>query len=543
MAKQIIFNEEARHALKRGVDALANAVKVTLGPKGRNVVIDRGYGAPTITKDGVTVAKEIELENKFENMGAEIVKEVASKTNDVAGDGTTTATVLAQAMITEGIKNITAGASPLAIRRGIEKGVEALVKEIREKIAKPVAGDEIEQVASISANDAEIGKIIAAAIKEVGQEGIITVNESQSFGIQTETVKGMRIDKGYISHYMVTNSDRMVAEYMDAPILVTDKKISTVQEIVPILEKVVQTGKKDMVIIADDIEGEALTTLVLNKLRGSFHVLAIKAPGFGDRRKEMLQDLAIVTGATLITDELGRKLDSVEMEDLGSTQKVISTKEHTTFVGGAGDAQAIKDRAAQIRKQIETTESDFDREKLQERMAKLVGGIGVIKVGAATEVETKEKMHRIEDAVAATKAATEEGIVPGGGVALLRALPVLDALTLDGDEQIGLNILRRAIEEPIRIIAQNAGKDGSVVAQEVKSRKGSEGYNAAKDIYEDLMVAGIVDPAKVTRSALQNAASAAGMFLTTECAITDIPKKEEPAGHDHGGGMGGGMGF
>lgn len=542
MAKQIIFNEEARQALKRGVDKLSDAVKVTLGPKGRNVVIDRGYGSPTITKDGVTVAKDVELEDKFENMGAEIVKEVASKTNDVAGDGTTTATVLAQAMIAEGIKNITAGANPLAIRRGIEKGVEAIVKEIKEKIAKPVAGDEIEQVASISANDPEIGKIIASAIKEVGKEGVITVSESQSFGIETETVKGMRIDKGYISHYMVTNPERMVAEYADAPILVTDKKISSIQDIVPILEKVAQSGKKDMVIIADDVEGEALATLVLNKLRGAFHVLAVKAPGFGDRRKEMLQDIAIVTGATYITEDLGRKLDSVELTDLGSAQKIVATKDHTTFVGGIGNEQAIKERAGQIKKQLETTDSEFDREKLTERMAKLVGGVAVIKVGAATETETKEKMHRIEDAVAATKAATEEGIVPGGGVALIRALPVLDALTLEGDEKIGLNILRRAVEEPVRIIAQNAGKDGSVVAQAVKTANGSSGYNAAKDIYEDLMVAGIVDPAKVTRSALQNAASAAAMFLTTECAITDIPKKEEPAGHDHGG-MGGGMGF
>ena len=543
MSKQMLFNEEARHALKRGVDTLTNAVKITLGPKGRNVVIDRGYGSPTITKDGVTVAKEVELEDKFENMGAELVKEVASKTNDVAGDGTTTATVLAQAMIAEGIKNITAGANPLAVRRGIEKGVEAMVKEIKEKIAKPVAGDGIEQVASISANDPEIGKIIASAIKEVGDEGVITVSESQTFGIQTETVKGMRIDKGYVSHYLVTNVERMIAEYADAPILVTDKKISTVQEMVPMLEKVAQSGKKEMVIIADDVDGEALATLIVNKIRGAFHVLAVKAPGFGDRRKDMLQDIAVVTGATLITEDLGRTLDSVELSDLGSAQKVVSTKEHTTFVGGAGDEKVIKERAAQIKKQIEASDSEFDKEKLTERMAKLVGGVGVIKVGAATETETKEKMHRIEDAVAATKAATEEGIVPGGGVALLRALPALDALTLEGDEKIGLNILRRAVEEPVRIIAQNAGKDGSVVAQEVKIRKGSEGYNAAKDIYEDLMAAGIVDPAKVTRYALQNAASAAAMFLTTECAITDIPKKDEPMGHDHGGGMGGGMGF
>jgi chaperonin GroEL len=545
MAKQIIFNEEARHSLKRGVDKLANAVKVTLGPKGRNVVIDSGFGSPTITKDGVTVAKEIDLEDKFENMGAELVKEVASKTNDVAGDGTTTATLLAQAMIAEGIKNITAGANPLAVRRGIEKGVEAIVNMIKEKIAKPVAGDdEIEQVASISANDPEIGKIIAAAIKEVGQDGVITVDESQSFGIETETVKGMRIDKGYVSPYMVTNAERMTAEYGDAPILVTDKKISSVQELVPLLEKVAQSGKKDMILVADDVEGEALATLVVNKLRGAFNVLAVKAPGFGDRRKDMLEDIAIVTGATYITEDLGRKLESVELEDLGSAQKVIATKEHTTFVGGAGDEATIKDRASAIRKQIESTDSEFDREKLEERMAKLVGGVGVIKVGAATEVETKEKKHRIEDAVSATKAATEEGIVPGGGVAFLRTLPALEAVNAEGDEAVGLSILKRALEEPIRIIAENAGKDGAVVAEEVRKKSGSEGYNAATDTYEDLLQAGIVDPTKVVRSALQNAASAAAMFLTTECAITDIPKKDDDAGAGAGGaGMGGGMGM
>lgn len=545
MAKQIIFNEEARHSLKRGVDKLADAVKITLGPKGRNVVIDSGFGSPNITKDGVTVAKEIDLEDKFENMGAELVKEVASKTNDVAGDGTTTATVLAQAMIAEGIKNITAGANPLAVRRGIEKGVEAIVRMIQEKIAKPVAGDdEIEQVASISANDPEIGKIIAAAIKEVGQDGVITVDESQSFGIETETVKGMRIDKGYVSPYMVTNAERMTAEYGDAPILVTDKKISSVQELVPLLEKVAQTGKKDMILVADDVEGEALATLVVNKLRGAFNVLAIKAPGFGDRRKDMLEDIAIVTGAMYITEDLGRKLESVELEDLGSAQKVIATKEHTTFVGGAGDERTIKDRASTIRKQIESTDSEFDREKLEERMAKLVGGVGVIKVGAATEVETKEKKHRIEDAVSATKAATEEGIVPGGGVAFLRTLSALEAVNAEGDEAVGLSILKRAIEEPIRIIAENAGKDGAVVAEEVRKKSGPEGYNAATDVYEDLLRAGIVDPTKVVRSALQNAASAAAMFLTTECAITDIPKKEDDVAAGAGAaGMGGGMGM
>ncbi len=538
MAKQIIFDEKARHALKRGVDQLANAVRVTLGPKGRNVVIDKGYGAPTITKDGVTVAKEIELEDRFENIGAELVKEVASKTNDVAGDGTTTATVLAQAMIAEGIKNITAGANPLAVKRGMEKGVEAIVRELREKIAKPVSVDEIEQVASISANDAEIGRTIASAMKQMGQDGVITVEESQTFGVETEVVQGMRIDKGYASPYMVTNQDRMEADYSEPYIMVTDKKISSLQDILPLLEKVVQSGKKEIVIVADDVEGEALTTFVLNKLRGTFHALVVKAPGFGDRRKEMLQDIAIVTGATLISEDIGRKLDSTELVDLGSARKVVATKDHTTFVDGKGDKEVIKNRVAQIRKQLETTDSEFDREKLQERLAKLSGGIGVIKVGAATEVEMKEKKHRIEDAVAATKAAVEEGIVPGGGVALLRALVALDAIEAHGEEAVGIRILRKALEEPIRAIAENAGKDGSVVAEEVKKRSGSEGYNALTDTYEDMLKAGIVDPAKVTRSALQNAASVAAMFLTTECVITDLPKKEEPAPGGHGG-MGG----
>ncbi len=539
MAKQIIFDEKARHAMKRGVDQLANAVKVTLGPKGRNVVIDKGYGSPTITKDGVTVAKEIELEDKFENIGAELVKEVASKTNDVAGDGTTTATVLAQAMIAEGIKNITAGANPLAVKRGMEKGVEALVKELREKISKPVQGDEIEQVASISANDPEIGKTIAEAMNKMGQDGVITVEESQTFGVETEVVKGMRIDKGYASHYMVTSTDRMEAEYTDVPVLITDRKISSIQDILHILEKVLQTGKKELIIVCDDIDGEALTTLVLNKLRGAFNALAVKAPGFGDRRKEMLQDIAVVTGATLITEELGRKLDSVELVDLGTVHKIVSTKDHTTFVDGKGDKAAIEARIAQLRKTLENTDSEFDREKLQERLAKLSGGIGVIRVGAATEVEMKEKKHRIEDAVAATKAAVEEGIVPGGGVALLRALPALEALHLEGEEAVGVRLLKIALEAPIRAIATNAGKDGSVVAEEVKKMSGSMGYNAALDTYVDMIKEGIVDPTKVTRSALQNAASVAAMFLTTECVITDLPKKEEPtASHGHGGGMG-----
>lgn len=539
MAKQIIFNEQARQALKRGVDQLAEAVKVTLGPKGRNVVLDKGFGSPTMTKDGVTVAKEIELADKFENIGADLVKEVASKTNDVAGDGTTTATVLAQAMIAEGVKNITAGANPLAVKRGMEKAVDAIVAKLKE-IAKPVQGDEIAHVASISANDAELGGKIAEAMKQVGQDGVITVEESQSFGIETEVVQGMRVDKGYTSPYMVTNAERMEAEYTDPYILVTDKKISSIQDILPILEKVVATGKKDIVIVADDVDGEAQATLVLNKLRGAFSALAIKAPGFGDRRKEMLADIAAVTGATFITEDVGRKLDTVELSDLGSAHKVVATKDYTTFVDGKGDKASVKARAEQLKKQLETTDSEFDREKIQERIAKLAGGVGVIKVGAATEVEMKEKKHRIEDAVAATKAAIEEGIVPGGGVALLRALQALDGVKADADEQIGCTIVKRAAEAPIRAIAENAGKDGSVVAEEVKKRSGSEGYNAATDTYEDLLKAGIVDPAKVTRSALQNAASIAAMFLTTECVITDLPKKEEPAagGHDHGMGMG-----
>ncbi|MBM3204618.1 chaperonin GroEL [Candidatus Uhrbacteria bacterium] len=546
MSKVIVFNEEARQALKRGVDKLANAVKVTLGPKGRNVVIDHGYGSPTITKDGVTVAKEVELEDKQENIGAELVKEVASKTNDVAGDGTTTATVLAQAMIAEGLKNITAGANPLAVKRGMEKALDAVVKELKEKIAQPVTGDKIEHVASISANDREIGKIIASAVHEMGRDGVITVEESQSFGVEMEVVKGMRIDKGYTSPYMVTNQDRMEAEYSDAPILVTDKKISSVQDLLPVLEKVLKAGKKELVIIADDVDGEAQATLVVNKLRGIFHALALKAPGFGDRRKEMLQDIAIVTGATFVTEDLGRKLDSIELADLGSARKVIATKDTTTFVDGKGDKAQIEARAHAIKKQLETTDSQFDREKLQERLAKLVGGVGVIKVGAATEVEMKEKKHRIEDAIAATKAAVEEGIVPGGGVALLRAVSALSSMDAKGDEVTGVAIVKKALEAPVRVIAENAGKDGAVVAEEVKKRSGAEGYNAETDVYEDMVKAGIIDPAKVTRSALQNATSIAALFLTTECVISEKPKKEEPAdAHGHGGmgGMGSGMGF
>ncbi len=539
MAKQIIFDEQARVALKRGVDKLANAVKVTLGPKGRNVVLDKGYGSPIITNDGVSIAKEIELEDKFENIGASLVKEVATKTNDVAGDGTTTATLLAQIMITEGLKNVTAGTNPMVIKRGIEKGVAAVVEHLKSKISKPVSGhEEITQVASISANDPEIGRIIADAMKEVGSDGVITVEESQSFGIEKEVVEGMQFDKGYVSPYMVTASDRMEASYSDAYLLITDKKISSIHAILPLLEKLAAMGRKELVIIAEDLDGEALATLVVNKLRGTFNCLAIKAPGFGDRRKEMLRDIATVTGGTVISEEMGLKLENVEVEDLGQARKIVATKDTTTIVEGKGEKEKIDARVAQIRKEIELTDSDFDREKLQERLAKLAGGVAVLKVGAATETEIKEKKLRIEDALAATKAAIEEGIVPGGGVALLRCIEALDGITVDGDEKIGVAILRRALEEPIRQIAINAGKDGVIIAQEVKLRKGSEGYNAATDEYVDMLAAGIIDPTKVTRSALQNAGSIAAMLLTTEVVITDLPAKDEKDDHGGMGGMG-----
>ncbi len=544
MAKQILFTEQAREKIKKGVDKLANAVKVTLGPKGRNVVIDRGYGSPMVTKDGVSVAKEIDLEDKFENVGAELVKEVASKTNDVAGDGTTTATVLAQAIYAEGSKMVASGANPMTLKKGIERAVEAVVGELTGKISKAISGNEIENVASISANDSEIGKIIAEAMKKVGDNGVITVEESQSFGIDTEVVEGMRFDKGYVSAYMVTNAERMEAEYADAHILVTDKKISSIQEILPLLEKVAQTGRKEIVIIAEDVDGEALPTLVLNKIRGTFNALAIKAPGFGDRRKEMLKDIAVLTGAKLITEELGLKLEDAKIEDLGRARKIVATKDNTTIVDGSGDKKLIADRVAQIKKELEASDSEFDKEKLQERLAKLAGGIGVIKVGAATETEMKEKKQRIEDAIAATKAAVEEGIVPGGGVALIRAAKALDAIkgdTMPHDEYSGVQLVKRALEEPLRQIAANAGQDGSVVVAEVKKTDGAMGYNAASDKYEDMVKAGVIDPTKVTRFALQNASSIASLLLTTECVVTDIPKKEEAAAGGHGGhgGMGG----
>ena len=545
MSKQIIFDEQARQKLKSGVDQLADIVKVTLGPKGRNVVLDKGYGSPQIVNDGVTIAKEIDLSDKVENIGASLVKEVASKTNDVAGDGTTTATLLAQAIIAEGFKNVTAGANPMMIKKGIEKGVNAVVEELKTKISKPVTSQaEITQVASISANDERIGAIIASAMQEVSKDGVITVEESQSFGIEKEVVQGMQFDKGYLSPYMITNAERMEAEYADPYILITDKKISTVHDIVPLLEKLAQVGRKDLVIIAEDVDGEALATLVVNKLRGAFNALAIKAPAFGDRRKEMLEDLACLTGAKVISEEVGLKLENVEIEMLGQAHKVISKKESTTIVEGKGDKARINDRIARIKKELELSTSDFDKDKLKERLAKLAGGVAVIKVGAATETEMKEIKLRIEDAINATKAAVEEGIVPGGGVALFRAKDVLNRLVVDGEQKIGVDILKIALEEPVRQIAKNAGKDGGVVAEEVRKLSGNMGYNVVTDKLEDLVAAGIIDPTKVTRCALQNAASIAAMLLTTECVVTDEPEKDKcnhaPGGHgmpDMGGMM------
>jgi chaperonin GroEL len=537
MAKQIKFENDAREALIRGVNILAKTVKVTLGPKGRNVVLDKGYGAPTITKDGVTVAKEIELEDKFENLGVELVKQVASKTNDVVGDGTTTATVLTEAIINEGIKNVSAGVNAVALNKGLHKAADAVVHELQNNISKRVEQDEIANVASISANDREIGEKIAEAMREVGENGVITVEESPSFGLEIETVKGMRFDRGYVSSYMVTNTDRMEAEFEDPYILITDKKISSVEEILPLLEKVVQTGKKDLVIIAEDVEGQALATLVLNKLRGTFNVLAVKAPGFGDRRKEMLQDIAVLTGGKVISEDIGLKLENTEVADLGRARKIVSTKDNTTVVDGMGGDNFVAERVTQIKRLIEQSDSDFDKEKLQERLAKLAGGVAVIKVGAATETEMKEIKHRIEDAVGATKAAIEEGVVPGGGVALIRASRALDNLVLDDEEMVAVNILRRALEAPLRIIAENAGYEGAVVVNMVKQNSGNYGFNASTGNPEDMVMAGIIDPTKVTRSALQNAVSVAGMLLTTEAAVTDAPQKDEPTMPSMGGGM------
>jgi chaperonin GroEL len=543
MSKQIIFDEKARNALKRGVDQLANAVKVTLGPKGRNVVIDKSYGAPQITKDGVTVAKEIELEDKFENIGAEIVKEVASKTNDAAGDGTTTATILAQAMITEGLKMVSSGISPIEIKSGMEKKTAEIVASLKKMSKKISSKEEVAQVASISANDKELGKQIAEAMDKVGKDGVVTVEEGQSFGVEVESVKGMLFDKGFVSPYMITDAEKMRSEYDDPYILITDKKIASIQEVLPLLEKIVQSGKKDVVIIADEIEGEALATFLVNKLRGTFNVLGIKAPGFGDRREAMLEDIAVLTGGKVITEKIGLKLETAALEDLGRARKVVSTKDDTTIVGGTGDEKTINDRVEQIRKELDNTDSDYDKEKLQERLAKLAGGVAVIKVGAATETEMKEKKDRIEDALNATRAAVEEGVVPGGGLALALAGNSFEELTDDKKDSVGARIIDTAILEPIKQIAANAGKDGSLILytimKEQRAGKKNFGYNAMTDTFEDMIEAGIIDPTKVVRSALEHASSAAAMFLTTEAVITDKPETKE---HNHGGGMPGGMG-
>jgi chaperonin GroEL len=540
MAKQIIYGEQSRQAILRGVNQLADAVKVTLGPKGRNVVLDKKFGSPTITKDGVTVAKEIDLKDPLENMGAQMVREVASKTSDTAGDGTTTATVLAQAIYREGAKNVVAGANPMELKRGIEKAVEVVVAEIK-KLSRPVKGNMIAQVGTISANsDETIGKIIAEAMEKVGKDGVITVEEAKTLETTLDVVEGMQFDRGYLSPYFVTDPERMEVVLENPVILIHEKKISSMKDLLPVLEQVARMGRP-LLIIAEDVEGEALATLVVNKLRGTLQAAAVKAPGFGDRRKAMLEDIAILTGGNAITEDLGIKLENIKVEDLGKAKKITIDKDNTTIVEGAGTSSKIEGRVKQIRTQVEETTSDYDREKLQERLAKLVGGVAVIKVGAATETEMKEKKARVEDAMHATKAAVEEGIVPGGGVALLRAGKALDDLKLEGDQQVGLRIIRRAIEEPMRWIAANAGNEGSIVVARVKEATSpDEGYNAATDTYEDLVKAGVIDPAKVVRNALQNAASIASLLLTTEALVSEIPeeKKEAPA-MPGGGGMGG----
>ncbi len=546
MAKQMIYGEDARRALQRGVDKLANAVKVTLGPKGRNVVLDKKFGAPNITKDGVSVAKEVELEDPFENMGAQMVKEVATKTSDNAGDGTTTATVLAQAIVREGLKNVTAGSNPMALKRGIDKAVETVVAELK-KISTPTKGKaDIAQVATISANgDKKIGGIIADAMEKVGKDGVITVEEAKTIETTLDVVEGMQFDQGYLSPYFVTNAERMECELENPYILIHEKKIASMKDLLPVLEKVVQKGRP-LMIIAEEVEGEALATLVVNKIRGTFVCAAVKAPGFGDRRKAMLEDIAILTGGKSVTEDLGIKLENIKLEDLGMAKKVVIDKDNTTILIDKGkNNKEIDARCAVIRAQIKETTSDYDREKLQERLAKLVGGVAVINVGAATEVEMKEKKARVEDALHATRAAVEEGIVPGGGVALVRTIPALNSLKAEGDENIGVAIVRRSIEEPLRHIVSNAGGEGSVVVAKVLSEKLNIGYNAEAGVYEDMVAAGIIDPTKVVRSALQNAASVAGLMLTTETLITDIPEKEKsPAGGPGGmGGMGGGMDY
>ena len=542
MAKQLLFDEEGRRALKRGVDKMADSVKVTIGPKGRYALLDKKFGAPTITNDGVTIARDIELEDPYENIGAQLLEEVATKTNDVAGDGTTTSIVLAQAIINEGLKNVTAGANPMGLKRGITKGVEAIVEEIK-RLSKPVnSKEDIAHIAAISARDTEIGQMIAEVMDKVGKDGVVTVEESQGLKLDKEYVEGMQLDRGYLSAYMVTSADggKMEATLDQPYILVTDKKISAVADILPTLEKTVSTGKP-LLIIAEDVDGEALATLVVNKLKGTISVLAVKAPGFGDRRKAMLEDIATLTGARVISEEVGRKLDSVQLEDLGQARRVTATKDTTTIVEGMGDANAIKSRIGQIKAQVEDTTSDFDREKLQERLAKLSGGVAVLKVGAATEVELKEKKHRIEDALSAARAGVEEGMVAGGGSVLVHAVPALDKVEVLGDELIGVNILRRALEEPLRQIAINAGMEGSVVVEAVRKLQPGNGFDAAKGEYTDMFVAGIIDPAKVTRSALENAASVAGLLLTTETVVTDLPEKDKAPAMP--GGMGGGMDY
>jgi chaperonin GroEL len=542
MAKQLQFDEAARQALLRGVEKLARAVKATLGPAGRNVILDKKFGSPTVTKDGVSVAKEIELECPYENMGAQLIREVSSKTSDIAGDGTTTATVLAEAIYKEGLRNVTAGANPISLQRGIQKATEAIVAELK-KISKAVSDTkEIAQVATVSANwDTEIGNIIAEAMDKVGKDGTITVEEAKGIETTLDVVEGMQFDKGYLSPYFVTNPESMEALLENAYILINEKKISSLKDMLPLLEKVAKTGRP-LLIIAEDVEGEALATLVVNKLRGILNIAAVKAPGFGDRRKAMLEDIAILTGGRVITDDLGIKLESVELADLGEAKRVSIGKENTVIVEGGGTSDGITGRVNQIRKQIEETTSDYDREKLQERLAKLAGGVAVINVGAATETEMKEKKARVEDALHATRAAVEEGIVPGGGTALIRAQAAVGDLPLEGDELTGAGIIARAVEAPLRQLAANAGREGALIVSNVKTNKEGHGYNVATDKYEDLIASGVVDPTKVTRSALQNAASIAGLLLTTEALITDLPEKEAPGaghGHDHGGGMGG----
>ena len=525
-AKLLKYDEDARKSILKGVNTLADAVKITLGPKGRNVILSRSYGAPTVTKDGVTVAKEIELEDKFENMGAHMVKEVASKTSDVAGDGTTTATILAQAIFREGAKSVAAGSNPMDVKRGIDKAVDVVVKELK-KMSKPTKdAKEIAQVGTISANNDEtIGAIIAKAMEKVGKEGVITVEEAKGLETELEIVEGMQFDRGYLSPYFVTNAEKMEVELVDCFILINEKKISSMKDLLPILEQIAKMGKP-LLIISEDIEGEALATLVVNKIRGTLHVAAVKAPGFGDRRKAMLEDIATLTGGKMISEEMGYKLENTKIEDLGRAKRITIDKDNTTIIGGAGSHASIQGRVKQLRAQVEETTSDYDREKLQERLAKLVGGVAVIKVGAATETEMKEKKARVEDALHATRAAVEEGIVPGGGVAYLRALPALDKMKLEGDEEVGVRIVKKALEEPLKMIANNAGMEGSIVVEKVKEKKGAYGFNARTDSYEDMIAAGVIDPTKVTRFALQNAASVASLMLTTQCMVADKPEKK-----------------